>query len=215
MRGLRSWIKIFPSLLHLPNLLIPMIWKSSCTLKVKGSVLLPTSFVISKNTSLFSSKPLLVQALHWLPVQSRIDYKLATICHNLFSGSSPAWFSELTVYIPSRQLRSSADTQILRTRYVKTEAFGQRSYSYCAPKQWNSLSSNIRHIQSSHVFEKWVKGSPLQTIPPVTSDSAFFLLQEPEMFTWGCLLRVKMHIKVLKWDALFLSRMLSSRQGRG
>ena len=27
----------------------------------------------------------LLQAIHWLPVQARIDYKLSTICHNFFS----------------------------------------------------------------------------------------------------------------------------------
>ena len=29
----------------------------------------------------------LLQALHWLPVQARIDNRLSTICHNLFSNS--------------------------------------------------------------------------------------------------------------------------------
>ena len=28
-----------------------------------------------------------LQALHWLPVQARVDYKLSTICHNFFSDS--------------------------------------------------------------------------------------------------------------------------------
>ena len=71
----------------------------------------------------------------------------------------------LTVYIPSRQLRSSADTRILRTRYVKTEAFRQRSYSYCASKQWNSHPSDIRLIHSSHGLKTALKTHPLQTVP--------------------------------------------------
>ena len=73
----------------------------------------------------------LLQALHWLPVQVRTDYKLSTIGHNVFSDSSPAHFSDLlTVYTPSRQLRSSADTRTLRIPHVKTESFGQRCFSY-------------------------------------------------------------------------------------
>ena len=53
----------------------------------------------------------LLQALHWLLVQARVDYKLSTLCHNFFSDSSPTYLSDLlTVYTPSRQLRSSADT---------------------------------------------------------------------------------------------------------
>ena len=50
-------------------------------------------------------KPLL-QKLHWLPVVSRIQYKVATLCYNSFTESYPVYLSELlTVYRPSRQLR--------------------------------------------------------------------------------------------------------------
>ena len=67
----------------------------------------------------------LLCALHWLPVQAKIDYKLSTSCHN-FSDSPPAYLSDLlTVYTPSRQLRSSADTRTLRVPHVKTKTFGQ------------------------------------------------------------------------------------------
>ena len=34
-------------------------------------------------------------ALHWFPVQARIDHKLWIICHDLFSHSSSAYFSDL------------------------------------------------------------------------------------------------------------------------
>ena len=64
-------------------------------------------------------KPLL-QALHWLP--ARKDYKLSTICHNFFSDSSPDYLSELLiVYTPSKQLRSSAYTRILRIPHTRTK----------------------------------------------------------------------------------------------
>ena len=33
----------------------------------------------------------LLPALHWLPVQAGIDYKLSTVCHHFFSNSSPAY----------------------------------------------------------------------------------------------------------------------------
>ena len=96
--------------------------------------------------------------IYRLPVQARVDYKLSTICHNFFSGSSPAYLSDLlTLYTPSRQLRSSADTRTLRIPHVKTKTFGQRSFSYFAPKQWNSLPSDIRHIQSSRALKTVLK----------------------------------------------------------
>ena len=56
-------------------------------------------------------KPLL-QKLHWLPVHSRIQYKIPNLCYNSFSETYPLYLSELlTVYYPSRQLRSILDTK--------------------------------------------------------------------------------------------------------
>ena len=51
-------------------------------------------------------KPLL-QKLHWLPVVSRIQYKVATLCYNSSTESYPVYLSELlTVYRPSIQTTS-------------------------------------------------------------------------------------------------------------
>ena len=55
-------------------------------------------------------KPLL-QKLHWLPVHSRIQYKISSLSYNSFSETYPLYLSELlTVYYPSRQLFSILDT---------------------------------------------------------------------------------------------------------
>ena len=45
------------------------------------------------------------------------------------------------------------------------KTFDQRCFSYCAPKQWNSLPC----------LQNGVKNSPLQTIPQVISNSVFLL----------------------------------------
>ena len=50
----------------------------------------------------------------------------------------------------------------------------RRRFSSLAPKQWNSLPSDIRHIYFSHAL-KTVKNSPIQTIPQVISNSVFLL----------------------------------------
>ena len=59
----------------------------------------------------------------------RIDYKLSTICH-----SQPPFLDYcsdlLTVYTPSWQLRSSADTRILRILHVRSKISGQSCFSF-------------------------------------------------------------------------------------
>ncbi|KAK7091543.1 hypothetical protein V1264_009209 [Littorina saxatilis] len=88
----------------------------------------------------------------------RIDYKLSTLCFNFFSGSSPAYFSELlTVYSPARQLRASSDCRILTIPHTKTKTYGQRTFTFCAPTQWNSLPFHIRHSQSPQAFKRALK----------------------------------------------------------
>ena len=63
--------------------------------------------------------PLLKQ-LHWLPVEQRIKYKCACLCYYVFTGTAPAYLSELFhVYVPSRDLRSSSDKRIFRLPYFK------------------------------------------------------------------------------------------------
>ena len=57
--------------------------------------------------------PLLKQ-LHWLPIQTRIDYNLATLAFRHFDSPLPQYISSrLNIYIyiyqPSRSLRSSND----------------------------------------------------------------------------------------------------------
>ena len=56
-----------------------------------------------------------------------------------------------SVYAPS--LAASlfhTHTQMLCICHIKAKTSGQCSSSHCAPKQWNSLPSDICHIQSSH-----------------------------------------------------------------
>ena len=100
----------------------------------------------------------ILHSLHWLPVRARIEYKLSVLCHNFFSGSCPLYLSTcLSVYSPSRNLRSSADTRILAKPSVRTKSYGERSFSFCAPSIWNSLPQHIRHIGSLPAFKRALK----------------------------------------------------------
>jgi hypothetical protein len=100
----------------------------------------------------------ILKSLHWLPVQARIEYKLSVLCHNYFSGSAPNYFNDLlSVYTPSRQLRSSADTRTFSIPKVRTKSYGERSFSFCGPKQWNSLPLYLRNIRSTQSFKKTLK----------------------------------------------------------
>ena len=113
--------------------------------------------VISRTRQRDHITPVL-KSLHWLPVQSRIEYKLASNCFSFFSGTGPRYFSDiLETYTPSRELRSSSDNRLLRLPTVRTKSFGQRAFSFQGPSVWNNIPFLVRHSSTSHSFKKGLK----------------------------------------------------------
>ena len=103
------------------------------------------------------STPIL-RHLHWLPVRSRIPYKTACLCFNAIISSTPAYFSDfLHLYSPSRPLRSSADTRLLKIPLYKCKTKGDRAFSYCGPSVWNSLPLHIRNATTIDTFKSALK----------------------------------------------------------
>ena len=88
----------------------------------------------------------LLMSLHWLPIISRIEYKLSVICHSFFLGLSPIYLSDLLIfYIPKINLRSYSDNIILCIHKLRTKAFMHLSFSFAARTIWNFLPSELRH----------------------------------------------------------------------
>lgn len=100
----------------------------------------------------------LLRALHWLPIAQRIDYKLSSMCYNFFNQTAPHALTEiLTVYTPSRSLRSSADTKMLKVPRRDKKTQGQRSFSYIGPVTWNSLPLSVRDSDTPTQFKSSLK----------------------------------------------------------
>ena len=101
--------------------------------------------------------PLLTE-LHWLPVAQRIKYKVSCLCFQVLTGTAPSYISQLlTVYVPSRSLRSSTDDRLFRVPRYSREAHGGRAFTSSAVKIWNSLPQNIRHSPSLPTFKRNLK----------------------------------------------------------
>ena len=110
-----------------------------------------------KHKKLVHVQPIL-QSLHWLPIRARTHYKISTLCFNVITGTGPQYLSELLhPYTPSRDLRSSADTRILKIPLSNSKAFGQRSFSHVGPSTWNCLPYSLRHSDSQTSFRQALK----------------------------------------------------------
>ena len=84
--------------------------------------------------------PILTE-LHWLPLEFRIQYKLAVLAFRHFEGTLPPYLSTvLHIYQPPRVLRSSSE-KLLKIPRVNLKSAGERSFHFAAPTVWNSLPS--------------------------------------------------------------------------
>ncbi len=104
-----------------------------------------------------------LMALHWLPIQARIEYKICTLAYQCVHGTAPAYLCELLqAYTPSRSLRSSGQVLLTVPKY-NTKTFGQRSFTVSAANKWNDLPLKLRTATSllsfkcllkTHLFQK-------------------------------------------------------------
>ena len=80
--------------------------------------------------------------LHWLPVSSRIEFKIATLTFKVLKLQQPAYIFDLIApYIPPWSLWFS-NKNLLIVLDIWSE-MGCRSFSFPAPKIWNSLPQHL------------------------------------------------------------------------
>ena len=100
----------------------------------------------------------LLQQHHWLPVSERIKYKTACMCYSLITGSAPSYLSELLqLYSPSRSLRSSPDTHMLKIQRFNRKTHRFRTFSHFGPHIWNNLPQDIKHSATLSSFKSQLK----------------------------------------------------------
>ena len=100
----------------------------------------------------------LLRMLHWLPILSRIAYKIDSLCHTALTTAYPKYLSELlSVYTPARPLRSSLDPNILNLAAARRKSYGQRAFFYQGPINWNRVPGTIRTVEEKDTFKRHLK----------------------------------------------------------
>ena len=99
----------------------------------------------------------ILRELHWLPVEKRIIYKIATTCFKCIHNSAPLYLSSLVqVYHPPRALRSSTDNKLVLPN-VRLKSFGERAFYHSGPAIWNTLPISVRQAPTLSQFKKGLK----------------------------------------------------------
>jgi len=99
--------------------------------------------------------PALIQ-LHWLPIQQRVTYKLATLTFKTLSSDKPSYLRSLLItHQPARNLRSS--TLNLLTVTSPRTSLSSRAFRHSATAIRNNIPAVIRGANSLHVLKRRLK----------------------------------------------------------
>jgi len=98
-----------------------------------------------------------LKKLHWLPISSRINYKIALLAYKTITTKNPEYLSSIIhLRQPVRQLRSSLH-RFLESSAPRT-VFGSRAFCHAAPAVWNGLPHDIIDCPLSlNVFKRKLK----------------------------------------------------------
>ena len=98
-----------------------------------------------------------LKELHWLPIQSRIKFKLALLVFKALNNLAPSYLKDLLLpYQTSRCLRSSS-MNLLQVPRTKTKTYGDRSFRKAGSAVWNNLPNELRLETSVDIFKVKLK----------------------------------------------------------
>ena len=103
--------------------------------------------------------PVLRNDLHWLPVKSRIEYKIAVTTYKILNGLAPPYLNGLLVRTDESDAlarRSVTDGCLSIVRH-STTTYGQRLFTYAAPRLWNSMPFSVRSSPTVSIFCRRLK----------------------------------------------------------
>jgi len=93
-----------------------------------------------------------LRQLYWLPVQRRMEFKIACLVHQSLASTAPTYLSA-DIHLDSehgRHLLSSSygSLAVARTRTT----FGDRSFTVAGPRLWNTLPATLIKDRSLAIY---------------------------------------------------------------
>ena len=102
----------------------------------------------------------LMKDLHWLPVESRIVFKVLVLVYKCQNGLGPGYLTDMvTTYTPVRSLRSSTLRMLVVPR-TRLRTLCDRAFSVAGPNVWNCLLSDIKDSGSLYLFKNNLQTNP-------------------------------------------------------
>ncbi len=131
----------------------PLAGLPSCTIKPLQMIQKAAARLVFSEHKRAHVTPLFI-SLHWLSVVARIKFKTLMLTYRTATGSAPSYFHSLmTIYIPSRSLRSASERRLVVPSERGTKSLS-RTFSFTVPGWWNELPHppHIQNAESLTIF---------------------------------------------------------------
>ena len=101
----------------------------------------------------------LLKELHWLPVKFRIEFKILSLTFQVIHGSAPQYLRDLIqIREPlNYNLRTNNEILLVVPPHKSLNSIGDRAFKFAAPKLWNRLPQELRHLDTLCTFKKQLK----------------------------------------------------------
>ena len=97
-----------------------------------------------------------LKELHWLPVESRIAFKMLVMTYKCINGLAPSYLAEL-VQPRKRDGRLRQNYAPTLHQGITKKCIGDSAFGAAAPRLWNELPVNIRASGTLSMFRKRLK----------------------------------------------------------
>jgi hypothetical protein len=104
-----------------------------------------------------------LEDLHWLPIEKRIDHKVLSLAYRCLNNSAPPYLSDLVKehkLQTNMVLRSSSKSLLYvpnKNEGAKNVRHGQRAFASAAPKLWNNIPVTLKKEESVPKFKRSLK----------------------------------------------------------
>jgi len=116
--------------------------------------------LIARKRKYDSISATLRDALHWLPIGQRVEFKLSVLVFNCMHNQAPSYLSTMCQPVADnagrRHLRSAARGD-LAVPATGTLRYGPRSFAVAGPSTWNSLPAPLRSCHLTSTFRRDLK----------------------------------------------------------
>ena len=128
-----------------------------CQINRLQKVLNSAARVITLTPKFHHITPVLLQ-LHWLPINFRIQFKVALFVYKSLNGTAPANLKDLLQpQSQSKYQLRSRDQKLLAVPRSFRKTFDDRSFEHAEPKLWTTTPLEIREAANIDIFKRKLK----------------------------------------------------------